>query len=107
MCHEKKSFSEDPNCLHQREGLCSAGGTGSGSWVVSNRTELTYVCPRELRKAVVEVMESRRSLKKQSQNGQKPRNCWALTTKKILDEPLAPQIKEFNLVLSSVSTATI
>lgn len=74
---------------------------------MSNRTKLTYVCPRELWKAVVEIMESRRRLKKQSQDGQKPRDSWVLTTKKILDEPLAPQIKEFNLVLSSVSTATI
>ena len=107
MCHEKKSDSEDPNCSHQREGLCSSGGTGSGSWVVSNRTELAYVSPRELWKAIVEVMESRRRLKKQSQSGQKPRNTWALTTKKIPDEALAPQIKEFNLFLSSVSTAII
>lgn len=34
-------------------------------------------------------------------------NSWALTTKKILDEALAPQMKECNLFLSSVSAAII
>ena len=91
MCHEKKSSSEDPNCSHQREGLCSSGGTGSGSWVVSNRTELAYVSPRELWKAIVEVMESRRRLKKQSQNGQKPRTPGLSLPRKSLMRLLLPK----------------
>ena len=58
---------------------------------MSNRTELAYVCLRELWKAIVEVMESRRRLKKQSQNGQKPRTPGLSLTRKSLMRLLLPE----------------
>lgn len=103
MYHEKrKSSVADPDCSHQRESRCSADGTESGSCVVSTRTKLGVY-----EKAVLEVMESRRSLKKQSQDGQEPRNSWGLTTQKILDDFMATKRKALHLFLSPVSTAII
>lgn len=94
MCHEEKSSSEDSSCSHQREGLCSSGGTGSGSirlWAIGQSWPI--LCLRRLWKAIVEVMESRRRAeKKQSEMGRNP-ELLGSHTKKILDEALAPKWK--------------
>lgn len=91
MYHEKrKSSVADPDCSHQRESRCSADGTESGSCVVSTRTKLGVY-----EKAVLEVMESRRSLRNSLKMDRNPETPGVSLPRKSLMTSWPPKEKHF------------